>query len=71
MVAGDEKYKKLLRRWNTLNWLDARTQRQDIEMARINAELTTAELQGRGLSGLADDYASIMAAGDLGGTELL
>lgn len=71
MTVGDEVYRKKLRRYNTLLWLDAPTVRQQAEMAELDAALTRAELQGKGLRGLVDDYdAAMRNAGSLGVVEL-
>ena len=44
MKMGSERYRKALRRWNTLNWLDNPTERQRAERERLEAELSAAEL---------------------------
>lgn len=71
MTVGDEIYRKKLRRYNTLLWLDAPTPRQQAEMAELDAALTKAELQGKGLGGLSEDYDAVMRnANSLGTVEL-
>ena len=74
MKLGDNEYRKLLRRITELESYGVPTLAQEIEIAHIKTRLTAAELQGRGITAnlerLADDYASVMAAGDLGGVEL-
>lgn len=69
MRVGDEQYRKKLRRYNTLLFLDSPTARQSIEMAQLDRELTAAELTGRGLRAIADDYERAMALGDGSGVE--
>lgn len=44
MRVGDEQYRKKLRRYNTLLFLDSPTARQSIEMAQLDRELTAAEM---------------------------
>lgn len=68
MKMGDERYRKALRRWNTLNWLDEPTERQRAEKARLEAELAAAEMRGP-IAAVVDDYDLMRNAGDLGGVE--
>lgn len=76
MKMGIGEYSRLLHRVNELESLAILTLAQEIELAHLNTRLTAAELAGpqRGitanLEALTDDYAAVMAAGDLGGTEL-
>lgn len=71
MKLGTEEYRKALRRYNTLLWLDAPTPRQQTEMAELDAKLTAAELQGKGLRELVSDYDDALRnAGSLGVIEL-
>jgi hypothetical protein len=71
MNVGSEQYRKALRRYNTLLFLDAPSERQQEEMARLDAQLTAAEMRGRAIRELVDDYAfAVGQAGNLGGTEL-
>lgn len=71
MKMGSERYRKALRRWNTLSWLDEPTERQRAERARLEAELTAAEMADSPFALIADDYGEVMlrVAGDLGGVE--
>ena len=72
MNMGSEKYRKTLRRWNTLSWLDEPTERQRAEKARLEAELTAAEMADSPFALIADDYEFATGqAGNLGGTEIL
>lgn len=68
MDMGDPKYKQLLRRLNTLSWLDNPTDYQRAEMARLDAELAAAEMRGP-IARMVDDYELMRNAGDLGGAE--
>jgi hypothetical protein len=43
MNVGDEEYRKMLRRFNTLWFLDKRTAKQDEELAHLDAALSKAE----------------------------
>lgn len=71
MNVGDEQYRKKLRRYNTLLFVDNPSARQQIEMAQLDRELTAAELQGKGLRAIVDDYDEAMRnAGSLGVIEL-
>ena len=71
MRMGDERYKKMLRRYNTLNWLDNPTDAQRAERARLDAELSAAELRGSVIAAVTDDYDfAVRQVGDLGGAEL-
>ena len=73
MRMGDERYRKLMRRWHTLSWLDAPTDRQRKEMQEIDRALHECELRhvrGSVIAAVVDDYELMKNAGDLGGTEL-
>jgi hypothetical protein len=47
MKVGDEEYRKLLRRWNTLILRDRRTPAQEAELDRIEEQLEAAELKAK------------------------
>ena len=71
MRMGSERYRKTLRRYNTLNWLDNPTDAQRAELARLDAELNAAELRGSVIAAVTDDYEfAVRQVGDLGGVEL-
>lgn len=72
MKFGDAEYRRLLRRYNQLEWLTYPSAEERIEMININARLTEVELKGRGLRALVDDYDLMTReAGNLGGVELI
>lgn len=69
MRYGDETYRRKLRRYQELCWLDRLTWREARERLRLNQELTACELQGRGLRGMVEDYERALELGDMSGAE--
>lgn len=75
MKQGNHEYKQMLRRYTVLRALRRTaglTPEQETEMAQLDRRLTQVDLNAAAIRRVVDmeDYAQVMAAGDLGGVEL-